>query len=83
MEVREIKESDNFKRIRNKLDKNILIKVNKIIKKIIENPGIGKPMRYERKGTRELYVSPFRFSYAYIKENQILYFLNLYHKKRQ
>ena len=83
MEVREIKESDNFKRIRNKLDKSILIKVNKIIKRIVDNPEVGKPMKYERKGTRELYVSPFRFSYAYIKENQILYFLDLYPKKGQ
>ncbi len=83
MEIREIKESDNFKRIRNKLDKGILIKVNKIIRKIIENPEIGKPMKYKRRGTRELYVSPFRFSYAYLKENQILYFLDLYHKKKQ
>ena len=41
MVVSEVKESDNFKRIRNKLDKSILIKLSKQIEKLIENPKIG------------------------------------------
>jgi tetratricopeptide (TPR) repeat protein len=35
-------------------------KVKKQIKKILEFPEIGKPMRYVRKDSREVYISPFR-----------------------
>lgn len=62
-------------------------KIKKQIIKIIENPEIGKPMRHARKGTREVYVKPFRLSYAYIYayikgENKII-LLELYHKDEQ
>ncbi|MBU1203952.1 MAG: type II toxin-antitoxin system RelE/ParE family toxin [Nanoarchaeota archaeon] len=58
-------------------------KVKKLIKKILENPGVGKPMRYSRKGTREVYLAPLRLSYAYIeKENKVI-FLDVYHKDEQ
>lgn len=83
MVINEIKESDNFKRIRSKLDKSILIKLSKQIEKIIENPEVGKPMRFNRKGTREVYISPYRLSYAYFKENGIISLLDLYHKDEQ
>ena len=83
MAVNGIKESDNFKRIKNKLDKGILIKLSKQIEKLIENPEIGKPMRYNRKGTREVYVSPYRLSYAYLKEKGVIYLLDFYHKDEQ
>ncbi|MCK5184390.1 MAG: type II toxin-antitoxin system RelE/ParE family toxin [Candidatus Heimdallarchaeota archaeon] len=53
------------------------------LKKIKENPGIGKPMRYFRKGTRELYIRPFRLSYTYFKDKNIIYILDIYHKKKQ
>lgn len=51
--------------------------------KIRDNPEIGKPMRYSRKGTREVYMSPFRLSYLYIKEEDKILFLDLYHKDEQ
>ena len=57
--------------------------IKKQILKIIENPEIGKPMRYTRKGTRELYIKPFRLSYAYIKKENKIILLDLYHKKKQ
>ncbi len=73
----------NFLRYYQKLDKSIKDQIKKIIIKIMENPEIGKPMRYARKGTRELYIGSHRLSYAYIqKENKII-FLNLYHKNKQ
>ena len=53
------------------------------IEKLRNNPEIGKPMRHERKGTRELYLSPFRISYLYIKEEDKVVFLDLYHKDEQ
>lgn len=58
-------------------------KIKKQVKKIIENPEIGKPMMYERKGTRELYVSPHRLAYAYLKEENKIIFLDIYHKDEQ
>ena len=54
----------------------------KQIIKIKDNPEIGKPMRYHRKGTREIYVSPYRLSYM-IKSNDLIYILDLYHKDEQ
>ncbi len=81
--VSEIKESDNFKRIFRKLDESVRIKAKKIILKIIENPEIGKPMMYSRKGTRELYIKPFRLSYSYDSHAKIICLLDLYHRKKQ
>lgn len=56
-------------------------KVKKQIRKIIENPEIGKPMRYVRKGTREVNLGSLRLSYAF-EENKLI-FLDLYHKDEQ
>lgn len=58
-------------------------KVMKQIQKISENPEVGKPMMHDRKGTRELYIKPFRLSYAYLKNQNLIYVLDLYHKKKQ
>lgn len=64
-------------------DKNLRIRIFKQISKIIEFPEIGKPMMYIRKGTREVYTSPFRLSYIYLKEENKIVFLDLYHKDKQ
>jgi len=55
------------------------------IRKIVENPEIGKPMRNVRKGTREIYLGggTFRVSYAYYKESDTIEFLDFYHKDKQ
>lgn len=48
----EIIYADRFKRIFSKIkDNNLKERVTKQIAKIIENPEIGKPMSYNRKGT--------------------------------
>lgn len=70
-----------FKRKFSKLDKTIKNKIIKQILKLKNNPGAGKPMRYSRKGTRELYVYPYRLSY--IVENEEIYLLDIYHKDEQ
>lgn len=73
-----------FERKFNKIkDNSLRIQIKKQIKKIIENPEIGKPMRYARKGTRELYITPFRISYVYFSHEDMIVFLDLYHKKKQ
>ncbi len=40
-------------------------------------------MRYSRKNTREVYVPPFRLSYYYDENKDLLVFLALYHKDEQ
>jgi addiction module RelE/StbE family toxin len=69
-----------FKKINNSSNKE---KIKKQIRKIIESPESGKPMRYQRKGTRELYVQPYRISYAFLEEENKIVFLDLYHKNKQ
>lgn len=83
MVVLQVKRADRFKKSYKKIDKGVKIKVDKILIKIINNPEIGKPMRHSRKGTREVYVKPFRLSYTYIKDIKALYLLDLYHKDEQ
>jgi len=68
----------NFKKIKDQATKD---KVIKQIQKIKTDREIGKPMRYSRKGTRELYVPPFRLSYKV--EGDSVYILDLYHKHEQ
>ena len=54
-------------------DKSLKEKMIKQFVKIKGNPEIGKPMRYTRKGTREVYIPPFRLSYMYLaEENKIV-----------
>ena len=71
--VSKIKDQETLKSVKNK------------IKKIIDDPTIGKPMRNVRKGTREVYIGggTFRLSYAYHEENKVLQFLDVYHKDEQ
>ena len=67
-----------FKKIK---DKALKERVKKQIAKIVKEPTIGKPMRFSRKGTREVYVKPYRLSYFYSKD--LILFLDLYHKDEQ
>ena len=80
----EIRFDKQFVKIFSKIKDNLLkTKISKQIKKIAENPEIGKPMKNIRKGTRELYIKPFRLSYSYNKKLLIIYMLDLYHKDKQ
>ena len=80
----EIRFDKKFTEIFSKIKDNLLrTKITKQIKKISENPEVGKPMRNVRKGTRELYIKPFRLSYLYIEDENNIMILDLYHKKKQ
>lgn len=72
-----------FKKLYSGLDNSLKIKVRKQIKKIINDPLVGKPMRNVRKGTREVYVKPYRLSYHFNNEENLIIFLDLYHKDKQ
>ena len=67
-----------FKKVKDPILKEKIIKQ---ISKIKDYPEVGKPMRYDRKGTRELYIPPMRLSYA-VQEDAV-YILALYHKDEQ
>ena len=66
-----------------KLDSDWKLKIKKQIVKVIENPEFGKPMRYGRKNTREVYIAPYRLSYAFLKNENKIIFLEIYHKDEQ
>ena len=79
-----VKFHPQFKKLfENIKDKNLKLKIIKHFIKIKENPEIAKPMRYSRKGTREVYIAPFRLSYAYVKSEDTILLLDLYHKDEQ
>ncbi len=75
---------DSFEKSIRKLKDSLLKeKIKKQIRKIIQSPEIGKPMKFSRKGTREIYVSPFRLAYTYSKNADKIVFCDLYHKDEQ
>ena len=67
--IKETKHLDNF--LKEKLEKQI--------RKIIENPEVGKPLRY-RRNERSLYIWPFRLIYAFKNDELIL--LKFEHRKK-
>jgi len=75
---------DKFRRITSKIkDAEVRRSIKNKIRKIVENPEIGKPMRNLRKGTREVYVRHFRLSYAFHQNENLIEFLDFYHKDEQ
>jgi len=79
-----VEEVSDFTRTLNKIkDNSFKSRIKKQVLKIVENPEIGKPMRYERRGTREVYVGHSRLSYAYLKEENKIILLDIYHKDEQ
>jgi len=76
-------EKDFLKKIKKLKDRSLKTRVKKQVKKIIEDPLVGKPMRYGRKGTRELYVPPFRLAYSFLRKENKIILLDLYHKDEQ
>ena len=73
-----------FQQIISKIkDSSVQNSIKNKIAKIIENPETGKPMKYSRRGTREVYVGSFRLSYKYSREEDLVEFLQFYHKDEQ
>ncbi len=69
-----------FKKIR---DAGLQSAIKKRLLKIIDEPTLGKPMKYERCGTREVYIASLRLSYKWNEEEQHIYLLDIYHKDEQ
>ena len=73
----------HFQKVLSKTDFALREKILKQIDKLRNNPETGKPMKHSRRGTRELYIKPFRLSHAYIKEENKILLLDIYHKDEQ
>jgi mRNA-degrading endonuclease RelE of RelBE toxin-antitoxin system len=64
-------------------DKELKEGIVKQLKKIIGNPEIGKPLKYSRKLTREVYMPPFRLYYSYNRHLDVLTIIEISHKRKQ
>lgn len=53
-------------------------RIKYLIVKIINNPEIGKPLRYNLKGERTVYLKPYRIIYSY--NNNLITFLIFEHR---
>jgi mRNA-degrading endonuclease RelE of RelBE toxin-antitoxin system len=71
--------SPQFKRSVKHLNTEQKNKLEKIIKKILNEPSIGKPLKYLR-GERSLRIKPFRIVYAFRKDTNTLYLLKFEHR---
>jgi len=79
----EVTFSELFEKKFKKFTEDKKIRIRKQIKKLLDNPEIGKPMRYNRRGTHEVYVGSFRLSYAYFIDEEKIILLDFYHKDEQ
>ena len=66
-----------FKKIK---DASVKEKLKKQISKVLENPKVGKPLRYALKGERTIYIKPFRL--IYFVEKSKLYLLRFEHREK-
>lgn len=83
MPAKLVRQAEHFIRLRSKLERRTRDRLEKLMGKAVLDPHSGKPMRFARKGTRELYLPPYRLPYAYDEKEEILTFLDLYHKDKQ
>lgn len=80
MVISQIVWSDKFKKQVTKIkDNKLKEKLQKHIQNIIEYPELGKPLRYDLKSERTIYIKPYRLIYAY--QGTTLYLLRFEHRK--
>ena len=79
MVIKKVTRSPKFIKDIKRLDDFSLKKIEKQIMKILENPGVGKPLKY-KKSERSLYIKPFRLVYSLRGEELIL--LKFDHRKK-
>jgi len=81
MVISQIVWSDKFKKEVSKIkDSKLKERLQNQIQKIVECPELGKPLRYDLKGERTIYIKPYRLIYAY--QGTILYLLRFEHRKQ-
>ncbi len=80
VKIRQVVWTDKFERELRKLkDRATKERAKKQIEKIIQNSETGKPLRFNLKGERCVYVPPYRLIYAV--EGETLYLLRFEHRK--
>lgn len=80
VEVKSVVYTHKFEREFKKVkDNKVKEQLKKQIEKIIENPDAGKPLRYDLKGERTMYVKPYRLIYKL--EGETLFLLRFEHRK--
>lgn len=77
-EIKRVTRYSQFIKQTKRLDSFNGQKLKKQILKILENPEVGRPLRYTR-GERALYIKPFRLVYTLRKDELIL--LKFEHRK--
>ena len=70
--------TEKFEKELKKADNSVKEKAVKQIKKIINDPEIGKPLRYDLKGERTIYIKPYRIIYSLY--NNKIQFLRFEHR---
>ncbi len=81
MVISQIVWSEKFRKEITKIkDNKIKEKLHKQLQNIVQCPEIGKPLRYNLKGERTIYVKPYRLIYSYHKTT--LYLLRFEHRKQ-
>lgn len=71
--------TEKFEREFKKADNSLKQQAVKQINKVVSDPEIGKPLRYDLKGERTVYVRPYRIIYSYF--NNTIHFLRFEHRK--
>jgi len=78
--IREVVWTKKFERELRKLrNGTIKDRVKDQIEKILDNPETGRPLRFDLKGERSIYVLPYRLIYAV--QGGTLYLLRFEHRK--
>ena len=78
--IRNVIWTDKFEReLRKVRDKELKARARKRIKEVVENPEIGKPLRFELKGERSVRIPPYSLIYAV--KGDTLYLLRFEHRK--
>ncbi len=80
MVIRQVVPTNQFERaVRGIRDAGVKERVKKQIEKLVADPEVGKPLRYDRRGERRLRVGPYRILYA-VKDD-VLYLLDFRHRE--
>ncbi len=80
VEIKKVVWTETFERqVRKLRDKTVKNRIRKKAQEILEDPEIGKPLRFELKGERSIRIPPYRLIYAAVGDT--LYFLRVEHRK--
>ncbi len=67
--------SESFKKDYKKINKDLRIKILKQIKKLTQNPHVGKPLRKPLHGYRSIRIKPYRVLYTFSKDEIVIHII--------